>query len=920
MYRFNTYRACFKGYLFILLMLATMAAQAQQSKRIYKTTLMYDTLVASSNKDFLYNNITITNLTSDKISVLVNIQVPQGWQLITQHITTYTLNANENTTINVRLLPANSKTADWQKVKIDYRLNSGIETTTDTFRVRVAEFIKYKAYLPASTMALPAYQKTLSFPVYVKNSGNTAGDYTVHYTNSLLQLDYKTVLRLNPNQDTVYRIPLRLTEGQWSMLRKEQIKVLVTGPNGETINLIQELSKIGYLLKDHSSAYLDMPLQLEAGSTYQGGEDFQYYGALHGSLDLTPQDHLALDLRSNTYSKGQVANNMILRGEYTGAKWMAVAGTVQELTDFVMDGYGAKLGYKWDERNKAELYGMGLSRVGDSKLIGGNVHIGVTDQVKMTESATANFDVDKKLNGYIFKQAADYRFSETGRLSVVGGVGMEQSYAKLTEGTKSSMTGTSFGYNFQWGNKRFNVMSNVLYNSNSYPGIFKGQRMQNHDARVMFRNIFVGGFYDYNFRKQNMYVDTTLFSDVFNLQTENYGVRTGMSYKGSNVVLSAGRQLQIQTDSGMFQHYRFDYVNLNLAILLFKRLSITTNSYFGQGSIQEKPTAPTSFIMSNQGNIQYRFAGVSLRYDKGPYYYHEYIAYAKTPQQYERIIFSPFADVNLFRNALSIRAQFNYAKSKPDNVENSSLLTNIVYANAAHGFDVFLSSIVPLNQQGKTTPYISASVRVRLHAPFVPIRKYYQLKMILFKDANSNGIMDAGEQPIMGQMVSLNGNNFVSDERGYVIFQNIDKGNFNADFGLSSKMKGWIPNDGTRQQFAVRGNEIIYVPYKMSKVLQGKLVLHVDSNSNTKFSLANIKVTASSKDSLSTFSTITDEEGEFYFNLPSGNYIITLSEGAFDENFQPTQFAQPADLVNNNTKDLFFDIKQKKRQINIRKK
>ena len=50
--------------------------------------------------------------------------------------------------------------------------------------------------------------------------------------------------------------------------------------------------------------------------------------------------------------------------------------------------------------------------------------------------------------------------------------------------------------------------------------------------------------------------------------------------------------------------------------------------------------------------------------------------------------------------------------------------------------------------------------------PFVPVRKYYTLKMVLFKDENVNGKKDEGEGVIEGQMLGLNDNLFVSDEKG----------------------------------------------------------------------------------------------------------------------------------------------------------
>jgi hypothetical protein len=47
---------------------------------------------------------------------------------------------------------------------------------------------------------------------------------------------------------------------------------------------------------------------------------------------------------------------------------------------------------------------------------------------------------------------------------------------------------------------------------------------------------------------------------------------------------------------------------------------------------------------------------------------------------------------------------------------------------------------------------------------------------------------------------------------------------------------------------------------------------------------------------------------------------VSLAEAAFDENFRPLEFSQSADLTNNQEKTVYFDVKQRKRTMNIKKK
>ncbi len=869
----------------------------------------------------MYNNVTITNLTSDSISIFLTISMPKGWTLTTQKVITVSLPANQNTIVNIRMLPSQSITANWETVKLEYRLNKGMETLTDTFRVKVQEFMKFKAKLPMSSMVLGAFQKDISFPVYVKNSGNTAKNYTISYHNQLLNLNYKQQIHLEPSNDTTYKIPLRLTESQWSLLRKEEIKVQVTVEDGETINLMQEISRIGSVLKEYSSAYLDMPLQLETGMTMQGKDDIQYYGALHGRIQFENRDRLSFDVRSKTYTKGAILDNDIYRVEYEGKKWYGSAGNVMQLTDFVMDGYGIQLGRKWrEETSRAGVYALLKSRSGNSKLYGGDVTFWLKDRLKLTESAAANFDIENKLNSYLIKQQAEMKFNDYMEGKVIMGAGIEQATQKLLNSDKNTQAGTSIGYTFSMNHKYVNIISNALFNSNSYPGVFKGQRTQSHDIRGIYKRVYLGVFYDYNLRKQNIYTDTQLFSNVFNLKTENYGARVGISFKKFNVSFSAGDQRQQQSDSEDEPVYLYSFVNMNASVMLGTRSYLSLNSYLGEGRLEGYEDTTRVTVMSNQGSVQIFFGGMSARYDRGPYFYHEYIRYLKNPDTYQRLVLGPYINLNLFKNSLTFRSQYNYNKTLPANIEAANVLGNIVYHNYRHGFDLNVTGIVPINQK-EAEPYITASLRVRLHAPFLPVRKYYQLKLVLFKDENTNGKLDEGEGAVSGQMLALNDNLFVSDEEGVIIFKNVAKRDFKADFGYTSKIKGWIPQGGTIQTFPVTGNKTVYIPYKKSKVLSGKLRLKLDRNSNLEFDLANIKVTATGNDTLrASYSTLTDANGEFYFNLPAGTYTITLSELAFDDQFKPVEFAKQADLVNNDSKTVYFDIKQKRRAINIKRK
>ena len=901
------------------MMLMAFASSAQVLKNATRMSFLKDSLIATGSKDFLYNTLTIQNTSSKALELQLRISIPEGWQMTTQQVVTVTVEPNSSSIVPMRLYPAVTNSAAWKTVKIDCRSLSSGEMETVSFNVKMQEVSGFKAGLPNSNMVLAGYQRNISVPVYIKNTGNLDGHYTISSKNEFLHLDNKAQLDIKAGDDTVYNLKLTLSDREYQMLTKEEIRITVEC--GDAFNLSQMISKIGSVLKQHSSAYAEMPLQLEVGGAYEGmnGEaNVQYYGAMYGSVDITEKDRMAVSLRSNTFTtQGGDNKNSIMRLEYTGEHLQVNAGNVIEMNELMMDGYGGKVAYSWKEKNSVSLFGVLKSRNGNYQTVGANLNHVLNDNILITEEVSTNIDHVEKLNSGIAKQKLFINFGEKSRLDLFTGVSMEFSKKDATFSGKNPLMGSSLGYNYVHNGRRLNINSHVLYNSNAYAGTFKGQRAQNHDVRLLLKKFVLGGFYEYSLKKQTYFDDTSLVADAFSTATNSYGARVGFSHKATNIFLSAGRQTQTQATDGTNTVTTYDYLNLANTFWFGHKMFINLSCYAALGSATGYSGKKIP-LSSTQATVQYKFIGAAVRYDNGPFFYGEFISYINNPQKYERLMLSPYLEAGLFKKQLSVRAQYNYTKTMPNSNEVSSVVMNVSYSNPTKGYDFNLNGVVPVSKsENSVSTYVNAAFRMRLHAPCLAIKKYKSAKLVLFKDANSNGVMDKGEETLEGQVMTLNGNMFISDAEGSVHFKNIGDSVLNADMGYTSKVKGWAPVAGSMQTFAANGTQ--YVPYRRCKILQGQLRLQKDSTSNLKFSVERIKVIVKGTDN-STYSTITDENGEFYFNLPTDNYTVSLSEAAFDENFRPVEFSQSADLTNNQEKTVYFDVKQRKRTMNIKKK
>jgi hypothetical protein len=82
--------------------------------------------------------------------------------------------------------------------------------------------------------------------------------------------------------------------------------------------------------------------------------------------------------------------------------------------------------------------------------------------------------------------------------------------------------------------------------------------------------------------------------------------------------------------------------------------------------------------------------------------------------------------------------------------------------------------------------------------------------------------------------------------------------------------------------------------------------------------LDGIRITAIASNGV-VYNTLTNDNGEYSFNLPAGNYIVNVNQAVFDDKFRMSEPSKPADLINNHHLKLQFEIRQKTRLINIKR-
>jgi len=219
----------------------------------------------------------------------------------------------------------------------------------------------------------------------------------------------------------------------------------------------------------------------------------------------------------------------------------------------------------------------------------------------------------------------------------------------------------------------------------------------------------------------------------------------------------------------------------------------------------------------------------------------------------------------------------------------------------------------------KENPLVNLTIRKRLQLPVYKNETSRSFKIALYLDKNNNGWPDEGEDWVTQARVLVNNDLLLSNGKGELVFRNTDDKEFIIDFSQVSGLEGWMPKQGFRQVFRPgKDQKVYFIPFTRSHVINGSLVLLRDEQSTLTMQLDGIRFTAVASDG-AVYNTLTNSNGDYSFNLPAGNYIISVNQAVFDDAFRVAEVSKAADLVNNQQLHLQFEIRQKKRVMNVKK-
>jgi hypothetical protein len=428
----------------------------------------------------------------------------------------------------------------------------------------------------------------------------------------------------------------------------------------------------------------------------------------------------------------------------------------------------------------------------------------------------------------------------------------------------------------------------------------------------------LGGFYFSNYIMNNFLLDTIYNSTAFSFNIIRYGVTSTYNNKGLSVNMDVGKMNQVGVAGSSLT--RYNYVDTRFSYSTPKKFRVSLNALRGLGrEDRDDKNSRMLEILNLGGTLSYRFIGFSAFYlqdpridldtNAKPYFF----GYQKS------MYFTPSLTFMVFRR-LSMNWGYTVSRSIHDNRNTGFISSQLIYSHPRRGWEINLYGTVPVKESkatgfGLNTRFINLSLVKKLNMPLPLKRKYYDLKVLVYLDENDNQVYEPNEPIVPELQINIGDVSFVTNNMGYILYKNIEKGEYSVDLSEAEHLRGWVPPHGLLQKVILSGSKTFYIGYKRSRLISGVISIFAEG-SNTPHYTDRIKVIAVDS-SGQYYSTLCNEKGEYFMNVPANEYTVSLNPDAYGDRMQPDKFSYKIDLVNHQRQNVNFIIREQKRKIRL---
>lgn len=896
--------------LFLLLTNAPLRAQDFESGNRFSVSLLKDTLVTGVGS-FGFNTLSITNMSSTHLTVSTKIDLPQGWNLLRNLPTSVSIEPGNTITIPFRIkTAANAYGTVKYPVSLTIQDQMGGNPIKAGFVTLIQSNTSWRAELLQSTIFVPDTESLPDFKFRISNNGNKIEAFDISF-QSELRLTYPSAgfqLFLKPGQDTVFVVGIRSrTLNQVSDVVRIHIN---SRAMKKTLQQKIYISSNQYIPRENSNYEMSMSVRWQGANLLSPDNRFNFLEA-DGILELENFKSFSFRIRANTTEEEFSNRDNFFQFNYHTKNINYSVGSQQEFIYSQVDGVGTKVDLRL-EKSLTEAFAI-KSRLADEYVFGLNQKLQVQSKLLLTNNLVYRDNKESGLKSgfavHTFKHFT--RDNSRSFWELAGGYSFEQ-HANLA----SVQPGFLLGAQVYENSKRLLINSNFRLFSGSFPGLNRGMLTQSHDLRLKLGKVFIGAFGNQANRTSSLYYnDFTDVRDVFAVKNLEYGAQLGVGLWGGNLFWRASQisQLQFDINNPVMEGNQLS-INYFVKKNKFEQM-LTMSTLRGKLATDVGKPSEQSYSTTLRGKI--KNFGYNSRFDYGPVFYFDFLYASRNnvfPIRQQHSIFYENQRAKYFLNRSSIN-YFSYSQ-----IGNQSLFiqNNSFFDIPKYGlsFNVLASYNVFANSQ----PFgLNISVSKALNVPIPFLKKYNTIKLSLFQDDNNNNIKDEGEGLIEDATVQINDKYLTSDANGEILLKNMNKGDYNINFTSSNKLMGWSANLLKKDTIRLRKDVFLEIPYKKSKIVTGKIEVQKSEYSIlTTPDVDGIRVIAINSIG-EQFRSVTNKEGEFFFNLNDDEYMIIVPNNLYSDDFKFTNNTAKVNLNLDTKNHVVFTLQEKKRKINIKK-
>lgn len=881
----------------------------------------------------VFNPLIIKNKTSKTATISLNITVPYGWLLINQNDMQVVIKAQDSVIIPVRFALAKNVKGEIGYAVVANLLNEkGQNITSEYCFIQVPKISNLKISKISRFEYIDKKTETAKFFISFSNKGNTDELITLELNlpdevNMIGAVNnyYNVAISIPSNTDTTFRFSATkkpFTEMATNKLYKINLKA---SNRDYSFQQFIWLKNIDFEFRNEiPENYKTFIVELTAQNLFSA-EKTSYRLFLDGNYLLKHNRGIEYYYLGSLDNNQTSVNNSRMFVTYNdNNKFKLTLGDLTSSPGLTNYGRGIQTQYS-DKYFGAEAF-YSKSTLSDIFYYGGQITLKLNKNtletgVIYTENKVQKTSEQLGYVGYALTFLKNQRIN--GRIGLStddgnnifakhNGLGYNFSIYSIIDGFKINVT-NNYGNQFYTGanHGKFDLRGILQFPTSLNKFVHFDVIIQNYNSAPFYKDT-TGSLKYMKYSNYTLYY-TYIFSTTKTLitnflyeenQTNNYN-QTAIEnpFKTQGLRIQNGLNIKLREFSSLF--------TVSVKYGLVRTVSYS-NEYFGQ-TFTELATKPYPVFLFTS-SLKGKNYGLIFNYYGGPNSISQQMNYFYQQQNAQLIIVNPYYEKMIFNNTSKVSVNGNFSYNILQQISRLNIYTQIT-GYTKNNFTVsFLNTLAFQQSTNSMTQvqdrFFSLYFEIMLRKELAlrqPRMKFYNLKVIFYKDLNGNRKKDYNEPGVKDVLVEIvrdetadvkskieykgefYSEELLSNQDGMISYENLPQGTYHIKYHPIGNYQGNFSIDKEDHLIKVNNDQTIYIPFIENNKIFGKVILNRNKLSQLgSIEIGNIRVTATDASGLVT-STLTDRDGNYILYVPNvDEYVVTI-KNIFSENFDIQQ-------------------------------